>query len=74
MQAALQDAIRNFPDLRTPRLLLRRLRMEDADDIFAYASDPQMTPFVFWEPHRTIDDTREFLQRTLQVSLRAFPR
>lgn len=64
--AALQDTIRNFPDLRTPRLLLRRLRMEDLDDIFAYASDPQMTPFVFWEPHRTTEDTREFLGRTLR--------
>jgi ribosomal-protein-alanine N-acetyltransferase len=60
------DAIRDFPDLHTPRLLLRRLRMEDAQDIFAYACDPQMTPFVFWEPHRTPDDTREYLQRTLE--------
>ena len=56
--AALPDTIRNFPDLRTPRLLLRRLRMEDAGDIFAYACDPPMTRFVFWEPHRTLDDTR----------------
>ncbi len=63
--AALPDAIRNFPDLRTPRLLLRRLRMEDAEAIFAYARDPQMTPFVFWEPHRTIADTHEYLERTL---------
>jgi ribosomal-protein-alanine N-acetyltransferase len=62
----LRDAIRNFPDLRTPRLLLRRLRWEDAPDILAYARDPEITPFVFWEPHRTLDDTREYLQRTLQ--------
>ena len=66
MHAALQETIRNFPDLHTPRLLLRRLRMEDAADIFAYACDPPMTRFVFWEPHRTLDDTREYLQRTLQ--------
>ena len=59
-------ALRNFPELRTPRLLLRRLRLEDASDIFAYASDPQMTPFVFWEPHRSLDDTRDFLARTLR--------
>jgi ribosomal-protein-alanine N-acetyltransferase len=64
--ATLQQAICNFPDLRTPRLLLRRLRMEDAGDIFAYASDPQVTTYVFWEAHRTLDDTREYLQRTLK--------
>ena len=63
--AALPDAIRNFRDLRTPRLLLRRLRKDDAEDIFAYARDPQMTPFVFWEPHRTIADTHEYLERAL---------
>ena len=67
MQAsARQDAIRNLPDLRTPRLLLRRLRMEDAGDIFAYASDPQVTPYLIWETHRSLDDTRDFLERTLQ--------
>jgi ribosomal-protein-alanine N-acetyltransferase len=71
--AALQQMIRNFPDLRTPRLLLRRLRVEDAADIFTYASDPQMTPFVFWEPHRTIEDTREFLGRTLQGYAEGLP-
>ena len=62
----LENALRNFPDLRTPRLRLRRLCLEDARDVFAYARDPQMTPFVFWEPHRSLDDTREFLERTLK--------
>ena len=67
MQAAApQDAIRNFPELHTPRLLLRRLRMEDAEDIFAYASDPQVTPYLMWETHRSIADTLDFLERTLQ--------
>lgn len=74
MQAAeLENAIRNFPELRTRRLLLRRLRLEDADDIFAYASDPLMTPFVLWEPHRTVDDAREFLQRTLKGYAEGLP-
>jgi len=74
MQSApLPDALRNFSDLRTARLLLRRLRMEDGEEIFAYARDPQMTPFVFWEPHRTLEDTREYLQRTLQGYAAGFP-
>jgi ribosomal-protein-alanine N-acetyltransferase len=65
-RAILENALRSFPDLCTPRLRLRRLRMEDARDIFAYARDPQMMPFVFWEAHRSLDDTREFLERTLK--------
>ncbi len=64
--SAIHDTIRNFPDLRTPRLLLRRFRMEDVDDVFAYARDPEMTRFVFWQAHSSVEDSREFLQRTLQ--------
>ena len=70
---ALPDSFRNFPELRTPRLLLRRLSMEDASDIFAYARDPEMTPFVIWEPHRSLDDTRDFVTRTLRGYLEGVP-
>ncbi len=63
--AALQGKIRHFPDLHTPRLRLRRLRMEDAHDIYAYASDPQVTPYLIWETHRSLDDTYDFLARAL---------
>jgi ribosomal-protein-alanine N-acetyltransferase len=64
--SANHDTIRNFPELRTPRLLLRRFRVEDADDVFAYARDEEMTRFVYWQPHDSVQDSREFLQRTLQ--------
>jgi RimJ/RimL family protein N-acetyltransferase len=47
----------------TTRLVLRRPRMTDADDIFArYAADAEVLKFVGWPRHRTIDDTRAFLQ------------
>jgi len=71
--SAIHDTIRNFPELRTPRLLLRRFRMEDADAVFAYARDPEMTRFVFWQAHASIEDSREFLQRTLQGYADGFP-
>ncbi len=51
------------PDaIETPRLSLRRPRAADVDVIFArYASDPEVTRFVGWPRHRTVDDTRSFL-------------
>ena len=51
------------PDLiYTPRLVLRRPRPEDAESIFArYASDPEVTRFVGWPVHTSVDDTRRFL-------------
>jgi [ribosomal protein S5]-alanine N-acetyltransferase len=46
----------------TKRLLLQRLRYEDAEEIFyTYASKPEATRFVAWPTHQTVDDTRKFL-------------
>lgn len=46
----------------TERLILRRLRYEEAEEIFyGYASKPEATQFVVWPTHRKIEDTRNFL-------------
>lgn len=55
----------DMPTLETERLILRKLTMDDAEDVFAYASDPEMTHFVPWEAHQSIEDSREFLRRTI---------
>jgi len=34
------------PTLETDRLLLRKMTLEDAKVVFAYASDPEVTRFV----------------------------
>jgi [ribosomal protein S5]-alanine N-acetyltransferase len=48
--------------LLTERLVLQRLRYEDAEEIFyTYASKPEATRFVSWPTHKNIDDTRKFL-------------
>ncbi len=47
----------------TERLLLQRLRYEDAEEIFyTYASKPEATRYMSWPTHQSIDDTRTFLQ------------
>lgn len=49
--------------LLTPRLTLRRPVATDAGSIFErYAADPGVTRFMAWPTHRSIDDTRAFLQ------------
>lgn len=49
------------PELETEQLLLRKMRPDDAGEIFAYASDPEVTRYMRWETHRTIDDSRAYL-------------
>jgi RimJ/RimL family protein N-acetyltransferase len=48
--------------IRTKRLLLRKPRPDDAEAIFArYASDADVTKYVGWPRHASIDQTRGFL-------------
>nr|AHF23875.1 GCN5-related N-acetyltransferase [uncultured bacterium Contig15] len=45
--------------LETHRLILRRFRIEDAEDMFSnWASDPEVTKFLTWPTHQNIDVTR----------------
>ncbi|MBX2970809.1 MAG: GNAT family N-acetyltransferase [Cyclobacteriaceae bacterium] len=49
--------------IETERLVLQRLRYEDAEEIFyAYASKDEATRFVSWPIHQSIRDTRDFLR------------
>lgn len=48
--------------IETERLLLRRLLPEDAGMMYRnWASDPAVTRYLRWEPHRSPDDTRALL-------------
>ncbi|MCC6536337.1 MAG: GNAT family N-acetyltransferase [Bryobacterales bacterium] len=48
--------------IETSRLRLRRPCAGDAEAIFAcYASDEEVTRYMAWPRHRTVEDTRAFL-------------
>lgn len=50
------------PQITTNRLLLQRLQYDDAEQIFNnYASRPEATKYMAWPTHRSLDDTRSFL-------------
>jgi RimJ/RimL family protein N-acetyltransferase len=48
--------------IETDRLVLERAGPEHADDVFAgYAADPEVTRWLLWTPHESLDETRNFL-------------
>jgi ribosomal-protein-alanine N-acetyltransferase len=49
------------PQLETMRLILRALAPGDADDIFAYAADPDVAQYTLWSAHTTIEESRQFI-------------
>jgi len=62
----IEDVFGDLPTLNTERLILRKLRLEDAEDIFEYASDPEITKYVTWEPHKSIEDSINFIKYALE--------
>jgi [ribosomal protein S5]-alanine N-acetyltransferase len=49
--------------IQTERLILRPITMKDAPDIFAYASDPEVTKYVRFVTHKSVKDTHAFIRR-----------
>jgi ribosomal-protein-alanine N-acetyltransferase len=56
----------NLPVLETERLRLRRLWLDDAADVFEYASDPEVSRYTTWETHKTLEDSRAFLTGVIE--------
>ena len=51
----------------TDRLYFRRWTEEDAEILFAYASDPDIGPICGWRPHKDIDESREIIKTVLSA-------
>ena len=56
-------AFTQFPVLTTKRLRLRQLRPDDAADVFAISSDEQVMEFFEQQPHHSLQDTQELIQK-----------
>lgn len=57
-----------FPmdEIETKRLLLRRLEMADARDLFAYSRDEQVARYVLWEAQRHVAESRAYIKCMLR--------
>jgi ribosomal-protein-alanine N-acetyltransferase len=51
--------------LMTARLVLRQLGPNDANDIFHYANDPEVTQHTTWNAHRTAAESLTFIEQTI---------
>ena len=67
------DWFSRLPDLETPRLLLRRMRMRDARDIYDWSSDRQVARYVLWEPHQSLGESRAYIRAMRACYRRGVP-
>lgn len=60
------DALVNPPPLESERILLRRLNMRDATDIFEYSRDPEVARHVLWSAHTSPSESRSYIRYMLR--------
>ena len=65
----IENVFSQLPQVSTDRLVLRRMRASDVDDIYAYACDPDVARYTSWAPHTSPDETRQFVRRVLDAYL-----
>lgn len=59
--------IRLPPAFETSRLRIRTPRLHDANALFSWASDPEVTRFLGFRPHRSTDDSLAVLRRWIKA-------
>lgn len=52
----------HMPSLTTERLLLRPMRITDADDMYRYARREDVTAYLLWSPHPAKSYTENYLR------------
>lgn len=48
--------------METKRLLLRRWRISDAENLYEYAKDPDVGPIAGWPPHKSVEESRDVIE------------
>ncbi len=72
LEAFFKEAVKGFPLLEefapfpiesfeTERLIIRKVRQSDINDIFEYCKNPNVARYVTWEAHQSLEDTQKFI-------------
>ena len=51
------------PKIETERLILRRMKVSDARDMYDYARRAEVTKYLLWAPHESLEYTRSYLKQ-----------
>jgi len=57
----LKEIFSAIPKFETKRLVLRRIEEGDYAGMFEYSADLDVTKFLVWKPHATIDETKKHI-------------
>lgn len=63
----------NIPKLETDRLILRPININDLADMYEYASDDEVTKYLTWPTHKSIETTKRVLKNIISQPLNNHP-
>lgn len=55
----------DIPKIETEHLILRKITLDDAKDMYLYASNEEVTRYVTWDTHSSLSDTIDFMNTFL---------
>ncbi|OOE12553.1 GNAT family N-acetyltransferase [Fictibacillus arsenicus] len=55
----------DIPKIETEHLILRKITLDDAEGMYLYASDEEVTRYVTWDTHSSLSDTTHFINSFL---------
>lgn len=56
---------KDFKGLTTDRVFLRKITLDDAEDIFSFTSNPKTSEVLTWNAHKDIHKTKSFIQNAI---------
>ena len=48
--------------METKRLILRKWKDDDAEELYKYASNPDVGPIAGWPPHKSIEESHDVIK------------
>jgi ribosomal-protein-alanine N-acetyltransferase len=61
----IEDVFSDLPTIETNRLILRKVQVGDLNDMYEYTSDPIVTEHTSWDYHKSIEETKKWIEFTL---------
>lgn len=55
----------DFPTLETERLKLRKITIDDVEDMYSYCSNEEVPKYASWNAHNSLAETKETIERVI---------
>lgn len=53
-------------EIQTERLILRQFTLDDAQDMYQNAKDPEVTKYLRWKPHKSLQESIDLLKEWIK--------